>query len=590
MKHRKLYFSAVLILMVLICFPSCENIFEAENENLGTIDRVYQSPAFAEGLLLTAYIKLPSNGLSFNDMATDDAVSNVKTNPYLRMATGQWSALYNPVGVWGNSISGIFYINQFLSIVDSVTWKWSSSELNDLYKIRFKGEAYALRGCLKYYLLLTTGGIGDNGELLGIPIYNDFIASDGDFNIPRSSFSESLDEIYGDFDKALEYLSMDDYGNLTDSTQIPASLLDIAKTVENYNAIFGNDIIHRISGRIVKAMKARVSLLAASPAFSDGDVTLWARAADDAAVVLDKIGGISGLDPNGHRFYLPAFVDAIDMSKGMDQKEVLWRSAIGVSLSLESKCFPPSLFGEGDVNPSQNLVDAFPAGNGYPISDPASLYDASDPYAGRDPRLSLYVLHNGSSLKGKVINTGVGGGINAKDSIMQSTRTGYYLRKFLRDDVNLDPISQASKNHYNTHMRYTELFLIYAEAANEAWGPDGKGDHAYSARDVIAAIRKRAGINQPDAYLSSITSKEDMRALIRNERRLELCFEGFRFWDLRRWKEDLSEPAKGINIAGTTYQVVDVEERKYNDSYMIYGPLPKNEVLKYSALIQNQGW
>ena len=261
---------------------------------------------------------------------------------------------------------------------------------------------------------------------------------------------------------------MDDYGNLTDSHKFGISL-DIAKTVENYNAIFGNDIIHRISGRIVKAMKARVSLLAASPAFSDGDVTLWARAADDAAVVLDKIGGISGLDPNGHRFYLPAFVDAIDMSKGMDQKEVLWRSAIGVSLSLESKCFPPSLFGEGDVNPSQNLVDAFPAGNGYPISDPASLYDASDPYAGRDPRLSLYVLHNGSSLKGKVINTGVGGGINAKDSIMQSTRTGYYCVNF-KGRCQPGSYFTGIEEPLQHYMRYTELFLIYAEAANEAWG------------------------------------------------------------------------------------------------------------------------
>ncbi len=141
-------------------------------------------------------------------------------------------------------------------------------------------------------------------------------------------------------------------------------------------------------------------------------------------------------------------------------------------------------------------------------------------------------------------------------------------------------------------MRYTELFLIYAEAANEAWGPDGTGPNAYSARDVIAAIRQRAGIAQPDDYLASITSQEDMRELIRNERRLELCFEGFHFWDLRRWKSDLTEPARGVNInkPRTAYNVVEVEARVFDNTYMHYGPVPQTEVVKYSELIQNEGW
>jgi hypothetical protein len=141
-------------------------------------------------------------------------------------------------------------------------------------------------------------------------------------------------------------------------------------------------------------------------------------------------------------------------------------------------------------------------------------------------------------------------------------------------------------------MRYTELFLNYAEAANEAWGPTGVGTNAtYSAKDVVAAIRKRAGITQPDAYLNTITTKEAMRALIRNERRLELCFEGFRFWDIRRWGQPLTEAAKGvsINITATTFNYVDVEPRVYQP-YMQYAPLPEQEVLKFPALEQNAGW
>ena len=283
-------------------------------------------------------------------------------------------------------------------------------------------------------------------------------------------------------------------------------------------------------------------------------------------------------------------VDAIDISKGKDQKEAIWRNARGASLSLESRVFPPSLYGKGDVNPTQNLVDVFPMVNGFPINDPQSLYNPTKPYENRDPRLSLYILYNNSVLRGENIKTEAGGGINAKDSIPQSTRTGYYLRKLLREDVNLNPVGPSAKDHYNMHMRYTELYLIYAEAANEAWGPDGTGPHAYSSKDVLRAIRKRAGIKQPDLYLNSISSKEEMRKLIRNERRIELCFEGFRFWDLRRWKEDLTDPAKGVNINGNNHTVVQVEDRKYDNSYMIYGPLPDTEVLKYNALIQNKGW
>jgi hypothetical protein len=173
-----------------------------------------------------------------------------------------------------------------------------------------------------------------------------------------------------------------------------------------------------------------------------------------------------------------------------------------------------------------------------------------------------------------------------------STRTGYYLRKLLRQDVNLNPSSANNQRHYKPHIRYTEIFLIYAEAANEAWGPAGTGGNSYSAYDVIKAIRKRAGVGTTngDPYLEAAKgSKEAMRALIKNERRLELCFEGFRFWDLRRWKDNLTEGAKGVSIQAGNYNVISVEDRLFQN-HMIYGPIPYSEVLKYSSLQQNKGW
>jgi hypothetical protein len=84
-----------------------------------------------------------------------------------------------------------------------------------------------------------------------------------------------------------------------------------------------------------------------------------------------------------------------------------------------------------------------------------------------------------------------------------------------------------------------------------------------------------------------------MRELIRNERRLELCFEGHRFWDLRRWNANLNEDARGVKItttgSGFNYEYFTVEKRNYQD-YMYYGPIPYSELMKYNQLQQNDGW
>lgn len=576
--------------LLLITIQSCQ-LIEPYNENQDTFERVYKDADYAEGLLMNAYIAIPTNSFSFNDVATDDAVTNLNNN-YRRAANGEWSSKFNPFSEWDRTLRAVLYLNHFIeNVVDQVEWKWTNKDLSELYGKRLTGEAYALRALLQYHLLITVGGVGANNELLGFPIYKEpFGMGKDELNKPRSKFTESVDHIYNDINKALEYLSMDTYSDISNLSQLPKGYENV-KSVANYNDVFGKRFNQRINGLFVKALKARVALLTASPAFSNGDVALWERAANEAAEVLDKVGGIGGLDPDGHRYYLGTHVDKLNVVNGVDQKEAILRTRTLASNALEINNFPPSLFGNGNVNPSQNLVDAFPMNNGYPIDHPSSNYDANDPYKNRDPRLSLYVVFNGSRVSNQVIRTGVGGGTNAKDSLNTSTRTGYYLRKFVREDVNANPSNRTTKNHYQMHMRFTELFLIYAEAANEAWGPNGNGGNMYSARDVIAAIRKRAGITQPDAYLSSISTKEDMRALIQNERRLELCFEGFRFWDLRRWKLDLTETVKGVNIDATgKFNYVDVETRNFDNQYMLYGPLPDYEVIKFDQLVQNKGW
>lgn len=580
----------VILLALVVVLSSCADLLTPADENNRGLEDIYSDPGFAEGLLLNGYVRLPSGGYSFNDVATDDAVANNPDNSYLLMATGKWSAMNNPTEAWTSAYSSIQYLNILLQETDSVQWATTGEYTNEMFNDRAKGEAYGLRGLFMYYLLQAHGGWTADGKLMGVPIYTEPVVDEDDFYKERNTFQECIEQIYNDLELAEAYLPLD-FEDVADETEIPSKYAG-KTTISDYNRVFGAYSRQRLTGRIVKAIRAKVALLAASPAFSDGTNVKWEDAANSAASVLDLIGGVSGLAANGNYWYSKSNVDEINaIESGINPAEILWRTNIGESNSLESSNYPPSLYGSGLVNPTQNLVDAFPMLNGLPITDPNSGYDASKPYANRDPRLNLYIVVHGSRMgpSNTMIQTKVGKTKDGLDAIETSTRTGYYLRKLLREDVNLNPTSTTSQKHYVARIRYTEIFLNYAEAANEAWGPDGKGANGYSAREVIAAIRSRAGIEQPDNYLASISSKEDMRALIRNERRLELCFEGFRFWDLRRWKENITAPAKGMKITtDDKYVVTQVENRQYND-YMYYGPLPYTEVLKWN-LTQNLGW
>ncbi len=585
----KIYKILTFLPLAFILLASC-NLFEPEDDNHSTINRIYKEPNFAEGLLIRAYTYIPTNDYRWDEVATDDAVSNDKLNNYMRMATGEWSALFNPQNLWNNCYAAILYINRFLDVVEEVPFKWTNKTLNDLYVRRLKGEAYALRAMFKYYLLRNHGGVGVNNEMLGTPVYNEFTTSSTEFSKARPAFTESLLSAYADITEALKYIP-ENYGDLPNLAALPPGFSEITK-ISDYNTVFGNYTQQRISGRIAKAFKARLALLAASPAFNPGNSPdLWEEAINYTAELLNDIGGISGIDPTGHVFYLKPQIDAAIITSGdfKDLPEILWRRPVTIGRTRETNNFPPSLYGSGRVNPTQNLVDAFPMLNGYPIDHANSGYNPSTPYVGRDKRLGLYIVVNGSNFKNTVILTGTNGGENGIEGSPNATRTGYYLKKLLREDVNPNPASPADQQSFITHIRYTELFLNYAEAANEVWGPDGSGTYGFSARDVIAALRKRAGIEQPDEYLNSVDNKDQMRLMIRNERRLELCFESHRFWDLRRWKEDLTLPAKGVLVDGNNYQYFTVEQRSYNNTYMHYGPIPDAEIVKF-GFVQNKGW
>ena len=205
--------------------------------------------------------------------------------------------------------------------------------------------------------------------------------------------------------------------------------------------------------------------------------------------------------------------------------------------------------------------------------------------------MKKYILYNGNDLNYRTILTGVGGGVNEVDKVQfRSTKSGYYLKKLLDPAVNISADGTISASEkMNVYLRYTDLYLMLAEVANEVGGPDYMVN-GMSSRTILAAIRKRAGLPAVDTYLTSITTKENMRTLVRNERRLELCFEGHRLYDLRRWKMlDAIPAARGSKFDGTNYNEFVVEARLYLPNAN-YAPMPQTELVKFNALEQNAGW
>ena len=592
--------AAMLGMTLSLGLTSCDDLFEPAIENHLGFDYAYEHPDYADNVLGNAYTRLPNGSYSFNDVATDDAVSNDVSNSYRKM-TGidSWTSSSNPIETWRNCRAAIQYINLFLANVDKVNWN-SNETVRDMYHQRYVGEARGLRALFMYYLLRAHGGYDAQGNLLGVPIVLEPTTVSSDFNAleVRASYADCMKQLIEDAEEAIRVLPVDykDTDNETETVNCFGKTYTVTKAT--YNRVLGTNFAGRFSGRIARAVLAQAALMAASPAFADGSGVTYEQAAKYAKNVLDLNGGVSGIDTDGLEWY--ADPNMSNLSGGECPKEVMWRTEKSNNNDLEADNYPPSIYGKGRINPTQNLVDAFPAANGYPIANAKSGFDAENPYANRDPRLAKYIIFNGQTAGSGsyVLNTQADNSANLdglNKDVSKSTRTGYYMKKLLRQDINLDPNVNSKQNHYTARIRYTELYLDYAEAANEAYGPTGGS--GFSAYDVIKAIRQRAGIkdeNGQDPYLESIKNDKDkMRELIRNERRIELCFEGFRFWDLRRWKLDITEEAKGVSItnvgAGKKYETISVEKRNFKENGY-YGPVPYDQILNFPSLAQNKGW
>jgi hypothetical protein len=240
-----------------------------------------------------------------------------------------------------------------------------------------------------------------------------------------------------------------------------------------------------------------------------------------------------------------------------------------------------------------------------PIINTTSSYNPTDPYAGRDPRMAASIYYNGALLNLTDPNSAIqiyqGGDCQISSTDIKYTRTGYYLRKFHNNKSSIDNQSDG----YMKIFRLTELYLNFAEAANEAYGPNvnvpGVEGTVTTALSAINAVRVRAGMPQFD--VSGAPSQTEFRKKYRNERRVELAFEQHRFFDVRRWLilEKTDKNITGMNVMKNeddtfnyTNSRFTVNLRKNNDTKYLILPLSLNEVQKMERYTgvnwQNYGW
>jgi hypothetical protein len=533
----------------------------------------------AMSYLLTTYAQSFYSGHNrvsgnYMDAASDDAISSASGIPAVQaIATGAYSAASpNADDQWTRDYAAIRNATVFVVYINRVP-------MNELLpngqpaRAAYRSEARFLRAWLYFDLLKRYGGI---------PLLGDSIRQITDnVQLPRNSFSDCVNYIVSECD------------NIKDSLRTAAMV---------NSSTYG-----RITQGAAMALKSQVLLYAASPLFNGGNIdgsnpltgyssfdgNRWKLAADAGKAVMDL----------GTYSLMPSFNDVFVKQAapvGTNTESICWMQSGNDGYSVETNNAPvgfTSAGGNGITSPTQNLVDAYTTDSGYAITDANAHFNSNNPYSNRDPRLSLTVFHNGSQWLNRTVQS-YDGGLDKPGGSVQQTKTSYYMRKFMGafESVSSNPPSYSGTCHDFIYYRYAGVLLNYAEATNEFSGPSA------DVYNVLYALRKRAGIlTGPDnTYgLKQGMTQDEMRTVIRNERRVEMAFEEQRFWDIRRWKIAgqvyNGVPLQGMDIQSSSggqifYNLVPVLTTIFRDPQMYLYPIPYSEVIKNNQMKQNPLW
>lgn len=592
MKSRRLILFGVLALLA----ASCADYLEPYPNGDRSRDNIWEYQEMVQGLVGQCYDNMSRNyndneGAYF-DCLTDNGVRTSTTDNLRRMAVGAITTSQDPFRTyWDRNYKSINLLNMFLQDRKGFNTRFLiDPRLDSLVRYRLQGEAFGLRAWFQWDLLQKFGGKGMNGQLLGFPIVLEPLDYTQEINLERNTYEECVAQILADCDSAYKYL--------------PIAHRDFLVPNVGDRAYAGGRYWGKIDGITTRAIKAMVYLTWASPRFNPGnDVSRWDMAAKYAREVIDfkltvdnvsngfKVGdGVNWFNPN-----FPGIVWSSRYNNAND--------------AMERMFYPGGFQGNGAMGATQNLVDAFPMKNGYPITDSRSGYNPAEPYKDRDPRFYSMIFYNGAQAKKN--NTGAvmytfenwEGGKDAAGAASKNSRTNYHIKKMVFMGLNWSDASINRQPHAKYYIRWAHMILTYAEAINQVSGPNDGTKYGLSAKDAMKYLRARktydgaAGFST-DPYLEEVAAagKEAFAAFIRNERRIETCFEGMRFYDLQRWSttlEEMNRPVYGPRITrnqdGTfTYALnEEVESRELSSAYL---PIPYDEMLIMDKLVQNEGW
>ena len=553
MKHHILIATALILSM-----SSCEDFLDTSldtnqtNETLATNRSTIW--AFAN-----AFYSPIHNGYSAIDgnifaSASDEAQQASASSDVIYFNKGMVNANVNPLSYhYTNCYEGIRAANYFLDYVADGKGK-ALLELNrnlvtdaesykrDLLSLDwYIAEAHIARAYYYAELIKMYGGM---------PIIEQTMSQNDGQMIGRSSYEECVEYIVKEIDTWKDKL---------------------AKDWNNYADREG-----RFTLGAALAIKSRVLLYAASPLHNPTDDNAkWVRAAQAANEFL-KCGDIDyHLDPSYSNYFKG--------EASLTSQETIFLVRREASNNLEKANYPIATpGGKSGVCPTEHLVSQHEY-TGEP--------DASNPYANRDPRLAASIVTNGSQWNGRTIAQAAG----ETDDMAKANAspTGYYLKKFLTDELNL--IQGQTAQHNWVAYRYAEILLNYAESMNEAFGPNNVPEgYVMSAKEALQKVRDRASVSLPAINSSSI---ETFRNAVKHERQIEFAFEDHRYWDLLRWKDAmtvLNKPVQGVKISKSGdkyfYTVVDVASRKfYERNYFL--PLLHSEIEKSNGtLSQNPNY
>lgn len=580
-----------LVLSLLFVFGCSDDLLDKQPLDKFSEASVWEDLNLTEAYVNSLYKVLPKLGWYEWVRAyqlscfTDEAVHKYgyhNTNDYWRGMMGP--SIPTGIDVWRFHYSFIKGCNDFLANIENVP---AATESEQTLKNRMTGEVYTLRAWSYMDLAARYGGV--------VLVTEPFSLGD-DFIKERSSFEETVAQVVSDIDEAvpllpLSYSADDDWGRITKGAAL--------------------------------AVKSRMLLYAASPLFNpSGDKTKWQAAANAAKAVIDL--NQYELEQDYKQMFLSNKNNEIILHRMNDNINNdgyfgYFQIAEGLGGGIDGNGYAG---GWSSTMVTQNLVDAFEwtDGTSFDWNNPV---DAADPYGmgengqvdadgnplkKRDPRFYASITFDGStwiadstvqfwiceqsnnySLNPFDDNFKVDYSIYGRNSIgnpsfrQDCPDMSYIYRK------SMDPTYNSAAEQYPFSVpwiiiRYAEILLNYAEASFEA------GDET-TAQTYLNMVRERVSMPPVNA------SGNELREKIRHERRIELCLEAHRYYDVRRWKiaDDVyNTSAKGIRIVKDknsnkkVYNVFDYQERSFPDKYYLQ-PIPQYELDKVD-LEQNPGY